>query len=83
LLKSARKGNFSAPIKVEGDFTILDLGCGGGIWSLEVAAQYPSARVLAVDMKAPQTLHYSPKNLECKVLDITEPWQGIPDNSVD
>ncbi|KAI9286586.1 S-adenosyl-L-methionine-dependent methyltransferase [Umbelopsis sp. AD052] len=83
LLKSARKGNFSAPIQVQGDFTILDLGCGGGIWSLEMAAQYPTARVLAVDMKAPQTLHYSPKNLECKVMDITEPWQGIPDNSID
>lgn len=83
LLKSARKGNFWAPIQVQGDYTFLDVGCGGGIWSLEVAVQYPTARVIALDIKFPQTLHYSPKNLECKVMDIMEEWQGIADNSVD
>jgi tRNA G46 methylase TrmB len=83
LVKSARKGNFWAPIQVKSDFTILELGCGGGIWCLEIAAQFPSARVIGVDIKSPQTLHYSPKNLECKVMDITETWQGIADNSID
>lgn len=83
LLKSARKSNYWAPIQVEDNFTILDLGCGGAIWSLEVAVQHPKAQVIAVDMKASQTLHYSPKNLQCKLFDITEPWQDIKDNSVD
>nr|CAG8584233.1 3688_t:CDS:2 [Entrophospora candida] len=46
--------NFSAPITKQlekGDgFNVLDVGCGSGAWTLDMATTYPNANFLAVDI---------------------------------
>lgn len=41
---------------------ILDLGTGSGIWAMDIADQYPSAKVIGVD-KAPVQPTMIPNNL--------------------
>ncbi|KAF8606425.1 S-adenosyl-L-methionine-dependent methyltransferase [Ceratobasidium sp. AG-I] len=40
---------------------VLDLGCGGGIWAISMAMQYPHAEVVGVDL-APNTTRAPPPN---------------------
>ncbi|HET9109535.1 MAG TPA: methyltransferase domain-containing protein, partial [Ktedonobacterales bacterium] len=51
LLRYALKGNYAAPIRKASD--ILDVGCGTGRWAMEVAAEYPDANVIGVDVAPP------------------------------
>src|ERR1700761_2364707 len=37
-------------IKMRKDLAIADAGCGNGIWAIEVAEQYPTAEVAAIDV---------------------------------
>ncbi len=50
LLKYGLQGNFLAPI--EQPRSILDVGCGTGRWAMELAQQFPAARVTGVDLVA-------------------------------
>src|SRR5215469_14734937 len=43
-LKREMQGNFLAPITAPG--AILDFACENGRWAMEVAAQFPAARVV-------------------------------------
>lgn len=52
LLRYAFKGNYAAP--VANPASILDVGCGTGRWAREMAASFPQARVVGVDVVAPQ-----------------------------
>jgi ubiquinone/menaquinone biosynthesis C-methylase UbiE len=47
LLKVAAQGNYRAPVREL--HAILDVACGTGIWSREMALQYPTARVVGFD----------------------------------
>ncbi|KAH7328376.1 S-adenosyl-L-methionine-dependent methyltransferase [Stachybotrys elegans] len=49
---------------------ILDCGCGGGDWAIEVAEQYPESEVLAIDVSPHVIPAYSPPNLEYQVDDL-------------
>ncbi|MBF6590618.1 MAG: class I SAM-dependent methyltransferase [Ktedonobacterales bacterium] len=51
LLRSALRGNFAAPIDQPRD--ILDVGCGTGRWPLEMAALFPGANVIGLDIVPP------------------------------
>lgn len=48
LLKYGLQANFLAPINQP--MSILDVGCGTGRWAMEVAQQFPRAKVVGVDM---------------------------------
>jgi len=50
-LKREMQGNFLAPITAPG--AILDFACENGRWAMEVAAQFPAARVVGIDATLP------------------------------
>lgn len=52
LLRFAFQGNYAAP--VQHPARILDVGCGTGRWAREVAANFPSARVVGMDVMPPR-----------------------------
>ncbi|KAJ7137901.1 S-adenosyl-L-methionine-dependent methyltransferase [Mycena epipterygia] len=54
--------------------TIMDVGCGTGIWAIEMAEKYPNARVVGVDIAANVSLAH-PKNFEFVRMDLTV---GLP-----
>nr|XP_019047867.1 hypothetical protein I302_04487 [Kwoniella bestiolae CBS 10118]OCF26797.1 hypothetical protein I302_04487 [Kwoniella bestiolae CBS 10118] len=58
---------------------ILDVGCGTGIWSLEVAQELPQARVTGVDLVSINPPNY-PSNVKFEKRDILEDfpkgWEG-------
>ena len=51
VLRQAFRGNFVAP--VENPAAILDVGTGTGRWALEVAAVFPQANVIGLDLNTP------------------------------
>jgi SAM-dependent methyltransferase len=51
LLRTGFGGNYAAPIGQPSD--ILDVGCGSGRWAMELAAQFPHAHVVGLDLVAP------------------------------
>ncbi|KAJ7137904.1 S-adenosyl-L-methionine-dependent methyltransferase [Mycena epipterygia] len=53
---------------------IMDVGCGSGIWAIEMAEKYPNARVVGVDNAANVNLA-RPKNFEFVRMDLTV---GLP-----
>ena len=52
MMRSALRGNYGAPIR--SPESILDVGSGTGRWGAEMATLFPRARVVGVDVVAPQ-----------------------------
>ncbi len=51
MMRAALRSNYAAPIgRPE---SILDVGCGTGRWAVEMAAEFPQANVVGVDVVAP------------------------------
>ncbi len=51
LLRTGFGGNFAAPIGQPK--SILDIGCGSGRWAMELAAMFPEANVIGLDLVPP------------------------------
>ncbi len=51
LLRHMLRGNFVAPVRDPRE--ILDVGCGTGRWSIEMAQQFPRANVVGLDVAVP------------------------------
>jgi SAM-dependent methyltransferase len=93
LLSEARRGRLhSAPISsaastVNGPACegprILDLGCGTGIWAIDIAKQYLNAEVLGVDLVSMQPPN-RPRNCEFQApRDYESPWWCLGEDSWD
>ncbi|RAR16253.1 S-adenosyl-L-methionine-dependent methyltransferase [Stemphylium lycopersici] len=52
---------------------ILDLGCGTGIWCMDMADEHPSAEILGVDLSPIQPT-FTPPNCKFEIDDVTLPW---------
>lgn len=63
--------HFFAPI--ERPIAILDVGTGTGIWAMDVADDYPEARVIGVDLSPIQPTAVPP-NLQFQIMDADEDW---------
>jgi SAM-dependent methyltransferase len=80
--------NVLAPVKRPR--TIVDLGCGTGLWCREVARQFPKATVLGIDYNLERVKvtgaklppRDRPKNVTWREVDALEPLP-LCDNSVD
>ena len=53
---------------------ILDIGCGSGIWCLQMAERDPQATVVGMDLSAVQPVANKPPNVEWVVGDMEEAW---------
>lgn len=51
LLRYTMRGNYAAP--VQQPTSILDVGCGTGRWAVEMAALFPAANVIGLDVVSP------------------------------
>ncbi|CAG8771491.1 16480_t:CDS:2, partial [Cetraspora pellucida] len=79
------QSNFSAPIKhiLSSPRTkILDIGCGAGSWSFDMASTYHLVEVIGLDMSPLQPTHIKPKNFKFVKANALE---GLPfnDNTFD
>lgn len=61
-----------APIAEE-PHRILDLGCGSGIWAIDMADKFPSAQVTGVDLAAVQP-QWVPPNCQFEIDDVEDEW---------
>lgn len=60
---------------------ILDLGTGTGIWAIDMADKFPSARIMGNDL-SPIQPQWIPPNCVFEVDDFTKPWT-YPKNTFD
>ncbi|RHZ83283.1 hypothetical protein Glove_97g87 [Diversispora epigaea] len=86
LIKYIRQGNFSAPVKdilnKEGS-KVLDVGCGAGSWTFDMAIDYPKSQIVGIDMSPiPLSSEIMPENITFVQANILD---GLPfeDNSFD
>ncbi|KAK0611407.1 S-adenosyl-L-methionine-dependent methyltransferase [Immersiella caudata] len=63
--------HFRSP--VENPQAILDVGTGTGVWAVEVADEFPSARVTGTDL-SPIQPSWVPPNCTFELDDVTQPW---------
>ncbi|KAL2128755.1 hypothetical protein VTI74DRAFT_8690 [Chaetomium olivicolor] len=64
------------------DFRILDLGCGTGIWAIDMADEYPRASVFGVDL-SPIQPEWVPSNCRFHVDDYEDEWTYRDDEVFD
>ncbi|CAG8560249.1 4377_t:CDS:2 [Ambispora gerdemannii] len=78
-LKYICGGNYTAPIHdlIKPGSKILDLGCGPGQWTLEMAQEFPQADVYGIDINANFPTTIKPANSHFLVGNVTErlPWE--------
>ncbi|KAF0511297.1 S-adenosyl-L-methionine-dependent methyltransferase [Gigaspora margarita] len=85
LIRYIWQSNFSSPIdhilSSQGS-KILDIGCGAGSWSFDMATTYPSIEVVGLDISSHQPTYIKPKNFSFIKANVLE---GIPfeDNTFD
>lgn len=83
-------GLYTAPLAVAqpgwsggaGDFRILDLGCGTGIWAIDMADELPAASVFGVDL-SPIQPDWVPANCRFHVDDYEDEWTYRDDEKFD
>lgn len=82
---------YTAPITIpteddkvpsSGDFRILDLGCGTGIWAIDMADEFPRASVFGVDL-SPIQPDWVPGNCRFHVDDYEDEWTYRDDEKFD
>lgn len=76
--------NYLAPVNdvLRKGGRVLDIGCGPGSWSMEIAGEYPKSSVVGVDMTPIYPKEIKPTNcafFPCNIL-ITLPFE---DNTFD
>ncbi len=94
LIKQAREatetlGLFPEKMDLTGRQTLLDVGCGPGEWSLNVAKLFPDRQIVGIDISQmmiqyAQHIAHSEKmhNVQFRVMDIRQPLD-LPDKSFD
>ncbi|GAB5591700.1 hypothetical protein Unana1_06600 [Umbelopsis nana] len=85
LLKQIVGGIHKSPLNSPQD--IIDLGCGTGVWCVEMAQKYPLAHIVGLALDPPSvSVPDSLKNLSFLKVDLFQPAAGIESlksNSVD
>ncbi|GAB1319474.1 hypothetical protein MFIFM68171_09684 [Madurella fahalii] len=66
----------SAPLYNQEAPQILDLGCGTGIWGIDLADKYPSGSCMGLDLNYVQP-EFIPANIRFIQQDIEVPWQHL------
>ncbi|KAK4170452.1 S-adenosyl-L-methionine-dependent methyltransferase [Cladorrhinum sp. PSN259] len=72
----------SAPLPDPTNPRILDVGCGTGIWGIDIADKYPNGQVLGIDLSFIQP-EFIPSNIRFIQKDIETSWQDLEPGSWD
>ena len=64
------KTRLPAPVRQDGNVSILVAGCGTGLHALEVAQRYPEARILAIDLSLTSLAYAQRKTRELGVTNV-------------
>ncbi|KAI8971879.1 S-adenosyl-L-methionine-dependent methyltransferase [Mycotypha africana] len=93
ILRTAFGSDFAAPVnnltkrpfKPGKNVVVLDVGCGSGIWTMEMATQFPHAHFIGIDRQATYPKNIKPKNCHFKQFNIDQSHIQLPfeDASVD
>ncbi|KAI8641814.1 S-adenosyl-L-methionine-dependent methyltransferase [Parasitella parasitica] len=91
ILRTAFDADYSAPIVSLNDrqksnkVVVLDIGCGSGTWTMEMATQFPHAHFIGIDRQPSFPHDIKPKNCHFKLFDISQSIVKLPfmDHSVD
>lgn len=76
LLLTKAKGEclHNAPIPDDkAGFKILDVGCGTGLWCIQMAEQYPNANIVGMDI-SPIQPEQRPSNVVWVIHDMEQEW---------
>ncbi|KAG1462501.1 hypothetical protein G6F46_004253 [Rhizopus delemar] len=86
VLKHIFKGNIHVPVPRDIPIIILDSDCGAGFWTLDMALEYPNAKVIGLEAFNERNGSKNPvigaPNIVYKLGDLTSHLQ-LPANSVD
>ncbi|QIW96425.1 hypothetical protein AMS68_001943 [Peltaster fructicola] len=83
MLTEARGGSITlAPLPTKNALNILDIGCGSGIWCLQMAEDHPNAKMVGADVSPVQPAN-KPENVEWIVLDFENGKWPFPENHFD
>ncbi|KAG0075491.1 hypothetical protein BGZ90_009845 [Linnemannia elongata] len=82
ILRYAIQGNYKSPLDKSKVRNILDVGCGPGTWTMEIANEFPDATVTGVDLSAVFPSAIIPGNCRFLQHNILEPFP-FPDNHFD
>ncbi|PWY67943.1 S-adenosyl-L-methionine-dependent methyltransferase [Aspergillus heteromorphus CBS 117.55] len=72
---------YMAPL-AEAPQRVLDIGTGTGIWAMDMAEEFPEARVVGVDLSAIQP-YLVPSNCDFFVDDVEDEWPYSGDKAFD
>ncbi|CDS12424.1 hypothetical protein LRAMOSA04618 [Lichtheimia ramosa] len=77
MVRFAIQGNYLAPVSevLRKGAKVLDMGCGPGAWSMEIASEYPKSQVVGVDISPMFPNDIKPSNCTFHQLDL---HQGLP-----
>ncbi|CAG8574487.1 5661_t:CDS:2 [Acaulospora colombiana] len=82
--RSILRSNYCAPVEIrlKNGAKVLDVGCGPGTWSLDMASEYPNSEFFGIDISPMYPQEIKPPNVEFKEANLLE---GLPfnDNTFD
>ncbi|OAQ27225.1 S-adenosyl-L-methionine-dependent methyltransferase, partial [Linnemannia elongata AG-77] len=64
LLKYFFKGNYHAPLNKDELGSVLDVGCGAGLWMRDMALEFPLTEIHGVDAVVPTRKRLAPAMLD-------------------
>ena len=74
ILTTARGGNLhNAPLRRRDGLRVLDVGCGSGLWCLQMAEAYPEAVIVGMDI-SPIQPGTKPAKVEWLLHDMEKEW---------
>jgi hypothetical protein len=88
LLRTAFGSDFTSPIKsaLQRGIVVLDVGCGAGVWTMEMSTAFPKSTFIGIDQGAFYPRDIKPRNCHFRTCGSLVQHQlplPFPDNSID